>query len=77
MELKKPFLCRWNFHSYIYIDPTDDEYKELCALLCKTFSTIKINESLLDKVCVRCGDIDCSMQRFISSLRSLRNVKDM
>ena len=67
-------LCRYSMHSNISVDPTDAEHAELCALLCRSRSTLTVGSmsSMLDRVCARCGAIDPRLQRFIASLRRLR-----
>ena len=76
MELKRPLLCRWNFHTFVHIDPTDIEHEELCDLMCRSRSTLKVSDTLLDKVCVKCGHVVPTLQSFLASLRTLRNIED-
>lgn len=74
--VKTPLLCKWGFHSYIGIDPSDEEHAELCTLLGRSRANMTLADvkDLLDRVCSRCGYIDPGLQRFIVALRKLRAV---
>lgn len=77
LSLKKPLLCRWGFHGSIAIDPTDDEFDELCKLLGRSRSSLADGniKSLRDSVCYKCGELNPILQRFLASLRKLRGQK--
>jgi hypothetical protein len=72
--LVPPLACRWNFHTFIELDPTDAEHDELCKLLGRSRASLNVSgmRGNLDAVCGRCGLIRPSFQRLLVSLRKLR-----
>lgn len=70
----KTLACRFGFHSYIRISPSDEEYEELALLTGQRVYGMILNKDVLDRICPRCGHVDLSLQRMLAYIRRVRNL---
>lgn len=70
--------CRWRFHNFVPIEPTDDEFEEMCRLLglrkFRVSSFLSAYPEAVDQVCVRCGTVEMGLKRLLKNLRNIRGI---
>lgn len=76
---RRDVWCRWRFHQFMSIEPTGDEFDELCKLTgwsrSKVSGFLSAYADVYDKVCVKCGYTDTGLQRLLENLRKIRRVQ--
>lgn len=70
----KTLACRFGFHSYVTISPSDEEYEEIALLTGQRVYGMVLHKDVLDRICHRCGHVDLSLQRMLAYIRRVRKL---